>query len=349
MRFRIVENGKEINKNLSPFPTKKQAQEAYLNFMATYVPSEIVDSPNMKFGELANNYLKYLKGRAKDTSYYDMEKRVQGKMLPYFKNYEIRKIKPIDILKWQESLANYSYTYRMSIRSQLSSIFKFGVKYCDLPFNPIERVDTPKNQETKKEMLIWSIEEFNRFISCVNKPDYKMFFTFLYYTGCRKGEALALTWKDIDLKKETIKISKSISNKTTGNEPFVITTPKNRSSNREISIAGLTLQLAEYKKWQSSECSENKFVFGGSRPFPTTNIDRELAHGIVKSGVKKIRVHDFRHSHCSFLISNGVSIVAVAKRLGHSNIEQTLNTYAHLLPKDDEQIKSILQKTLEQI
>lgn len=57
---------------------------------------------------------------------------------------------------------------------------------------------------------------------------------------------------------------------------------------------------------------------------------------------KPIRIHDLRHSHASLLISQGVSIVAVSKRLGHADVKETLNTYAHLLPKDTELIDNIL-------
>ena len=88
-----------------------------------------------------------------------------------------------------------------------------------------------------------------------------------------------------------------------------------------------------------------KFVFAGDRPLAETSIARVKNAACSEAKVKKIRIHDFRHSHASLLISNGASIVSVAKRLGHNDIEQTLNTYAHMMPKEDDYIINILEKT----
>ena len=99
--------------------------------------------------------------------------------------------------------------------------------------------------------------------------------------------------------------------------------------------------MKEYRIGRENE----KFVFSKDKPLPETSTKRIQRAACNKANVKVIRIHDFRHSHASLLLSNGVSVVAVAKRLGHSNIEQTLNTYAHLMPKEDDLLIEILQKT----
>ena len=84
------------------------------------------------------------------------------------------------------------------------------------------------------------------------------------------------------------------------------------------------------------------FVFGGHRSLPITNVQREFARAIEASGVKPIRIHDLRHSHASLLIAHGVPVLAVSKRLGHSSVNITLSTYAHLLQKtEDEMLDTI--------
>ena len=78
--------------------------------------------------------------------------------------------------------------------------------------------------------------------------------------------------------------------------------------------------------------SNNIFVFGGEVPVSDQTLRRRFDSYAQKAGVKKIRIHDLRHSHASLLINKGQNILIVSKRLGHSNITQTLNTYSHLMP-----------------
>ena len=203
--------------------------------------------------------------------------------------------------------------------------------------------DKPRNMEPKKEMEFWTPEEFTAFRSHAEDPMYRMFFTMLYVTGCRRGEAEALSWDDIDLERSTLKISKNITRKSP-TAPWEITTPKNVSSNRTVPMPkSLCALLKEYKEQQSKLCPSPTFVFGGERPLTQRTTDRYFADVCEKAGVKKIRIHDLRHSCASLLISRGVSIVAVSRQLGHSNIEQTLNTYSHLMPDDKSKIIAELE------
>lgn len=131
----------------------------------------------------------------------------------------------------------------------------------------------------------------------------------------------------------------------TENKNYKITTPKNLGSNRTIAISEfLVKELKEYKKWQADNKINNEFVFGGNAPLPPTSVRRVLDEAPNKVNVPKIRVHDLRHSCASYLIHTGVSIVAVSRQLGHTNIEQTLNTYSHMLPDDRIVLRNNLEK-----
>ena len=101
-------------------------------------------------------------------------------------------------------------------------------------------------------------------------------------------------------------------------------------------------ELKEYYK-NMIDFNDDWFVFGGLKPLAPTTIGRKRDMYCKKSGVKKIRIHDFRHSHASLLISKGVPITMVSKRLGHSNIEMTFNTYAHLIPEDEDKAINALE------
>lgn len=181
----------------------------------------------------------------------------------------------------------------------------------------------------------------------VHDFEYQVFYTALYLTGARKGEMLATYWSDWDLKNKTLNINKSISKKVTG-ASWMVTTPKNASSVRKIKISdNLSNMIQKLHDVQKQNNTLGQFVFGGSAPLPETSICRYLTNAAKEANVKIIRVHDLRHSHASLLISQGASIVAVAKRLGHSSIEQTLNTYAHLMPNEEEDLINKLQSRLK--
>jgi len=107
----------------------------------------------------------------------------------------------------------------------------------------------------------------------------------------------------------------------------------------------------DYKETVKNEegFSEDSFMFGTSRPFPETCVQQRKNSAVRKSGVKNIRIHDFRHSHATFLINNGMNIVAVSKRLGHSDINITLKTYTHLLDEKHPEITNLLNKSSQNL
>jgi integrase len=226
----------------------------------------------------------------------------------------------------------------------MSSIYKYGARYYDIP-DIMNKVDRPRDTSPQKEMSIWTPSEFQRFIAEVDNT-YRLYFSFLYVSGCRRGEALALTWDDIDAR--SVRINKSVTTKTSS-AAYLVTTPKNKGSIRKITVPEFIIdQLNAHREQQQSELGEawmpSLFVFGGVRPLPTTSADRAFKKAIEHAGVKPIRIHDLRHSCASLLISKGISIVAVSRQLGHKNVEQTLNTYSHMMPDDTTMIYNALDK-----
>lgn len=337
VRFRWIVDGKEIQKRLSGFRTKKEAQAAYVDFVAQH-PKPIQEGKPLLFEQLYAAYLDNAKTRLKKSNLYDLTLKIEKQVLPYFQGKPVSQIKPIDILQWQNSKSEYSYNYRCKLRDCLSAVLKFGEQYYEIP-NVLHKVERPRNLEKAKEMQIWTLEEFKKFSAVIDRLDYKAYFTFLYMTGCRKGEAQALSWDDFNFSDKTVYIHKTLTRKVDDKPWEVLNSPKNVSSIRHVALSdSLVALLLEYKEWQKSNCDDILFAFGGSEPLKDTNLDRAKKEYCKKSGVKLIRTHDLRHSHASYLISQGVSIVAIARRLGHKDIEQTLNTYSHLMPSDEKQI-----------
>ncbi|MEA4821894.1 MAG: site-specific integrase [Erysipelotrichales bacterium] len=186
--------------------------------------------------------------------------------------------------------------------------------------------------EERKEFEVWNDDEFKLFINCIQNEIYKAFFTLLYYTGMRKGEAKAL-YKS-DLSDHAVNIKKSMRK---GSDTISFT--KTKSSERIVRLDSKTYALITPLK-----ATEGLYLFGDEEPLSNTTIQRIFDKGIKESGVKSIRIHDLRHSHATNLINAGANIVAVSKRLGHSDISITLRVYTHLMKRSEDELIAILEK-----
>ncbi len=356
VRFFIYENGKQVNKRISEYngeklKRKKDAELAYREFITEYEKKHHKNNYSnineQYFNDVYEEYKKYKKENLKETSFYEMELTFKKHILPFFGKYKIKEISKNKVLEFQQSLCKYSYKYKTKIRTTLYSMYKYLFYYYDID-NVVARVEAFKKPNIKKEINIWNIDEFNSFIKTFDTTiddefKFKTFFTFLYYTGCRLGEVLAINYNDINFTNKTISINKTLSTKISSGG-YKISTPKTASSYRTITIPQILLkQLNEYKN-RFPDSVNSKFFFGIDKPLDDHTIYRRLEEHCQKSNVKKIRIHDFRHSHASLLIANGATIVLVSNRLGHTNTQQTLNTYAHLFPNSESELINLIDK-----
>lgn len=292
---------------------------------------------DLLFIDLWCEYEEYLKVKSKYQTYSKIIERVNNHILPFFKDMKINDISHRDIIAWMNNInkKEYSYNYCSALHTALSSIFEYGVKYYNLKNNMAKKVGNFAKNKNQREIQFWTFEEYKKFINVVDNEKYRVFFETLYSTGIRQGEARALTWND--LKENYIEINKTIS-RARFNGDFVINSPKTKSSMRIVYIDDklkkslLHLLKTEKKK---KDFNINWYIFGGEKPLSVTTIDRRKNKYCDMSNVKKIRIHDFRHSHATLLLSRGVPITAISKRLGHSNTEMTLNTYSHLYKEDE--------------
>ena len=316
------------------FNTKREAEEWVRNFLM----SQQADF-NMYFEDFLKLYYEDMAARIRENTMNTKKYIIDLKILPYFGKKSINSITPADIRKWQNELMSqgYSQTYLRTINNQLTAIFNYAVKYYDLKSNPCRKAGSMgKNQAD--EMNFWTKEEFSDFAdSIMDKQDSYTAFTTLFWTGVRIGELLALTPADINFEEKTISISKSYQRIK---RKDVITPPKTPKSNRIITVPDFL--LADIKDYMNS-------MYGlkdTDRLFPLTKsfIEHEMQRGIKNSGVKRIRVHDIRHSHCALLFEMGIAPLEVADRLGHERVETTLNIYAHIYPNKQKHLSDKLEQ-----
>ena len=319
------------------FATKREAQ-AWERENANVQETNL----NMTFASFLEIYTEDVKNRVKENTWLTKENIFNTKILPYFGKRKINEIQPKDILKWQNEMLTMtsnngkplSPSYLKTIHNQLSAIFNHACKFYGLAVNPAAKVGN-MGKDQRKDMEIWTRDEYSKFANeTMDKPRFFYAFEVLYWTGIREGELLALTPKDFDFEKHTLSITKSYQRI---NKRDVITEPKTPKSNRVIKIPDfLVKEIQDYIAQLYAIAPEDR-LFAVS----TNQLTREMARASKAAGVKKIRIHDLRHTHISQLIEMGFSAVAIGDRVGHESVEITYR-YAHLFPTTQTQMATQL-------
>lgn len=264
--------------------------------------------------------------------YHDSSKQSRARHSEHFKyrlneclDLPVTKVSKPVLSRLRANLAKddrYSTTTKNQAISAFRSLLRFGHDVYDLPDNSAVLTRLKKtDEEVMKEFEVWTVEEFNTFIKYVNPPYYQLFY-FLFWTGCRRGEAIALQKKDVSDHEAVIKYSQKSLREGLK--------PTKKRNIRTVRLDNTTWSIIEPLLH-----TEGSYVFGGETGLSAATVYYYFMKAVKESGVKKIRIHDLRHSHASWLINNGVNIVAVSKRLGHKDISTTLNTYTHLLESTD--------------
>ena len=287
---------------------------------------------DMTFASFVEQYTADMKTRIKENTWATKDHIIRTKLLPYFGKLKMCNITAQQIITWQnemldhkdENSKKYSPVYLRSVNSQLSAIFNHAVRYYNLRENPCKKAGS-MGKKKNREMLFWTKEEYLKFAEVMmDKPLSFYAFEMLYWCGIREGELLALTPADFDFEKCTVSITKSYQRL---NGQDLITTPKTEKSNRIIKMPQfLADEMQDYLK-QLYGIEPNDRMFAVTKSY----LHREMDRGAKEAGVKRIRIHDIRHSAVSLLIDMGFSATAIADRVGHESIDITYN-YAHLFP-----------------
>lgn len=309
------------------FATKKEAQE-WERMFQLQTSSDL----DMSFEAFTELYANDIKSRLKENTWLTKENIIKTKILPYFGKLKISEISTKEVINWQnemlayrdEKRKPYSQTYLKTLHNQLSAIFNHAVRYYDLRSNPAAKAGSMGDKEGGN-ISFWTKDEYKRFADeMMDKPVSFYAFEMLYWCGIREGELLALTPADFDFDKETVTINKSYQ-RLHGED--VITSPKTKKSNRTIKMPKfLCEEMQEYIGMLYGLKKKDR-IFTITKSY----LHHEMDRGAKAAGVKRIRIHDLRHSHISLLIDMGFSAVAIADRVGHESIEITYH-YAHLFP-----------------
>lgn len=292
---------------------------------------------DMTLGAFVDIYFQNKIGELKERSVKSKKYMIGKHVLPYFENKRMNEITPSDIINWQNTIREkgYALTYQRMLQNQITALFTHASIIYNLANNPCKKVKKMGKSDAGK-LEFWTKQEYDKFIDSVEIGNkYYLIFEILFWTGCREGELLALSKSDIDFEENTISISKTY-HRSEGRD--IITTPKTEESIRMVDIPEFLTQ--EIKGF----CDKHYELPDDVRLFPIVaeSVQKKMKRQVKKAGVKKIRVHDLRHSHAAYLINQGVQPLIVKERLGHRDIKITLNTYGHLYPNQQKQVAKML-------
>ncbi len=329
--------GEKINRKKRGFKTKKEALKWEEDFLR-----EQAGNLDMTFAEFFQVYGKDIRPRLRENTWRTKEQIIRTKVIPYIGDLQVNEITKMTIVKWQNILMKeeddkgkqYSQTYLRTIHAQLSSVLNHACKYYNLKSNVARDVGSMGEKEAS-EMKFWTEKEYDKFIEEVkDKPLSFHAFQILYWCGLRTGELLALTKEKFDFTNNTIRVNQSLQRIDGEN---IITEPKTKKSIRTVVMPDFLAEEMEKYMAGIYKLKADQLLF----PITKSYLHHEMTRGSKKAGVKRIRVHDLRHSHVSLLIELGYSAIAIADRLGHESIDITYR-YAHLFPSKQNEMANSL-------
>lgn len=303
-----------------------------------------------KFVDVLDEWLSLHKETVKSSTLVRENSYITNHIKPYFKNMYVDKI----TLRQCQNFTNKAFAAAPAAYTQIigivKSILDYALRLDMIKSNPMLYVIKPKRQATisDKHNNYYNKQELKKFLDVAKDTSLKKYalFRLLSYSGMRAGECLALAWHDLDYKNNTIAINKTLARIK---DKLVIQTPKTKASNRVISLDTETIQVL--KMWQLEQrkqllklginsMNKHQLIFsnGNNEYIYSGTVRKSIKILAKKAGIHSITTHGFRHTHATLLFASGMDIKQVQARLGHSNVQTTLNIYTHAIQDKQDKI-----------
>ena len=341
--------GKQKNFDRRNFKTKKVAESAYNRAKIAFEDGEYRQKTNRyTFAEVYNQWFKVYKNTVKESTYVKTEELFNNHILPAIGEYVLAQIKPYHLQDavddWHQRLSKYKVIY-----NYMKRVFKYALLQEYIKANPTDKVIVPTKkidyENHKREKDFYSKPELEHLMTVLKEQEtlkWYAVFRLLAYSGIRRGEALALTWDDIDFKTSNLNIDKTV---TQGeNNTLILQPPKTDAGIRKIGLDRGTLKILRRWKIEQAELllglgfnalQSKQLVFSNEKnnSFLALSAFRNAFERICeRHDIEMIHIHGFRHTHASLLFEAGLKMDEVKERLGHEKITTTMDIYTHVTP-----------------
>ncbi|MCR8963936.1 site-specific integrase [Brevibacillus halotolerans] len=333
-------DGSRDQKTKSGYKTKKEAEQACAELISQLNKGEYLEPSKKTLQEAIMLWLELIvKPTVRISTFDNYSKAVLKRIIPALGHYKLKDMTIEHVQKYYLSLLaeGLSAEYIRYLHAIIRSFFKYQVRIQNITKNIIDFVDPPRI--SRKEQKTWTIQEATQLLEVAkaDNPTYYMIYLLALYTGLRRGELLALRWKDCDLVQRKISVYQTL---YYAKQAFYFLEPKTSHSARLVSIPDYVVaELKRHKEWQEqlkkklgNSYEDHDLVVANEigRPIHPRSLTGHFNRTIIKANVPKIRFHDQRHTHATILLKLGEHIKIVSERLGHSNSAMTMNVYSHV-------------------
>jgi len=339
------------------FKTRETAQKRLNAWLQEIERGTVVLPEKITVSELFEQWMASL--TLKPTSRQSYQDIIDRYLVPGLGSIRVQKLRPVQVQSFMDDMKAREIGARTQqmCHMRLSQALDWAMKMELVSRNVAKVVERPT--PTKREPTIWTPEQAHQFLAAAE--EWRPFFEFILSTGIRRGEALGLKWSDLNLKEGTIRVQRTVS--AVVGQGLVITDTKTESSRRSITLGADALALLKAQRikllerkillsvaWEGPENDKDWWIFpnefGGL--LNPANVQRAFTRIIRTSGVPKIRIHDLRHSHATWLLLAKEPVQVVSERLGHAKPSITWDLYAHTLANSQESAADITDRLLRE-
>lgn len=346
--------GEQKRSSKGGFKTRREAELALARIKLEVANGTYQQERAETYQEVYDLWVKQYEKTVEESTYVKTTGVFKNHILPAMSAYKIEKIHVDICQKHVDEWASKLKKFRM-VKAYAAKVLDFAIKRGYIQTNPFAHVDMRTNHSKKaigadedKAENFYSREQLKEFLSCLEQEsNHKAYvlFRLLAFSGMRKGEALALTWNDLNFKSNELRINKAVSR---GKDSRLYLKSTKTGDSRTIKMDDKTMAIL--KEWKKKQ-KQDYFILGFNTMQPKqlvfSNAQNEylqppkttkwITHIQKKYKLGKITTHGLRHTHCSLLFEAGASLKEVQDRLGHSDVKTTMNIYAHVTKKAKEE------------
>ncbi|GHP14313.1 site-specific integrase [Lentilactobacillus fungorum] len=354
------QTGKPKKTTRRGFKTQKEATLEASRLELEISKGGIPQQDNILFEQVYKEWYQAYINTVRESTYARTSQMFTNHILPYFGN---KRIRTITIAQCQKAVNDWFKLAPNNYKkwfNYTSNVFDYAIKHEYIEKNPTNLVNVPKKQVDfgDKPANFWDKDQLQQFFTYIDPHKELEKFTLfrvLAFAGLRRGECLALTWDDVNFSDSTIRINKTLTQGMRGVQ--IVQAPKTRKGRRTLTLDPQTMHYL--KAWRVEQrkyylmlgfntMNKGQLIFANTKnKFKSLNTPAKWLKKIIKDhGLKKITVHGFRHTHASALFAAGASIKEVQERLGHEDIQTTMDVYTHVTNQQNEEAVQKLEAYL---
>ncbi len=325
------------------FDSEKAAEKALTAWLADLDKGVAVEPTKMKMTELLRRWLDdEAAARVRPTTLAGYRLTVETHIIPALGNVPALRLTVADVQRFRSEMVKTGKVRTAQVALlRLKQALAWAVAADLLPRNVAAGVKRPGAKAPERKT--WSADEARRFLKAAETDGYSLLWLLLLSTGLRRGEALGVRWRDVDLDRGLLTVRQSVV--ASGGAPLV-QEPKSKAASRTVRLPAATVAaLRAHRKSQAerqlaaAQWADTGLIFstGAGKPINPRHVLRSFAAIVKRAGVPRISIHDLRHTHATLLLRDGVPVKVVSERLGHSQASITLDVYAHVMDDMQEQ------------